>query len=744
MEKNSCGERYVSQSRLCDVAIQTTVLAMILASMWTSALADDASADVQGSDAAIPQLEEVIVTARKREENLQNVPDALTAFTATTIENAGIYHISDFMALTPNLTFEDGSAYYSGFYNLSMRGIGNAQDGWPSVSYIVDGVPADSTDSINSGSLEDIERIEVLRGPQSALYGFNAIAGAVNVVTQRPTNDYQFKGRISYGNGNDRQIAATASGPVVPDMLLFRVTATVRDDDGLFTSPSNGLDLGFMKQKQIRGRLIYKPVENLEIDVRASFDQEHNGSTYEDEVPSAAYINDFNPLYDARRGYAGFEDRQIYNLAARIQYDFSKVSLISVTAFSHLNQMIRASFCYDDPSDPLYPAPGGGAQCLLGTAFGRFATPGQPIDEFGDGPFNFRTVTQDVRLASRANDNINWIVGASGLSREEIEGFDAGTINAPDYSRTLVSPDWDIKRDVWWGFYGQVSGRITPKTELTFAGRYDDTNVKDTAYTNGNLTTIAPVPGPNGALENTQVNPTRAFQPKGQLSYHFTSDVMSYATVSRGFRAGFYNFGQYTIPEHTTNYEVGVKSTLWNQRMTANLALFHIDYSDQQFETVSNTYPYVISTTIPKTKITGAEYESHFRVSSEWTLGLAIGYLNAKVSDGTYSPAAPKLNVSPTVDFSQPLWNNSTFRLHVDDRYNSSLYLSTENTQPVPARNYLNARAGIDNGHFSYDLFVRNAQNTRQSTSAGGELVAGFIRYENLPRTYGVEIKASF
>ena len=133
------------------------VVTMLVCSIAVSHAADAVPADTDVSSPP-PRLEEVVVTARKRDENLQNVPDAVTAFTAETIENAGIRHIADFLALTPNVNFEDGGAFYSGFLNLSMRGIGNGQDGWPSVAYLVDGVPADSTDSINSGSLEDIER----------------------------------------------------------------------------------------------------------------------------------------------------------------------------------------------------------------------------------------------------------------------------------------------------------------------------------------------------------------------------------------------------------------------------------------------------------------------------------------------------------------------------------------------------------------------------------------------------------
>ena len=711
----------------------------------TAVAADETSTPAAGSGASL-QLEEVVVTARKREESLQNVPDAITAFTATTITDFGIEHVGDFAALTPNLTFQDGSAFRSGLINLSMRGIGNGQEGWPSVSYIVDGVPADSTDSINSGSLEDIERIEVLRGPQSALYGFNAIAGAINVITKRPTNDWVYEARALYGNGDDRQIGATVSGPIIPDTLLFRLSVSYRDDDGLIRSSSNGLDLDFKDQKQVQSRLIFKPIDNLEIDLHGDFDQEHNGSTYQDKLPSEAYIDNFNSAYDARRGFAGYDDRTLYRFAARIQWDFEPVSLISITGFDHIDQHLDSSVCYDDPSDPLLPAPGGGAQCLFGTAYGNAAAPGQPIDNFFDSLDNFRTLTEDLRVASRGNDTLQWTVGASTLHRKYLAGFDAGLILAPDRNYMSLYPAWNDKKDDWWGLYGQLIWKVTHQLELTAAARYDDETYRNTSFTDRTLATVVPVFDKNGNLEDTQKETADAFQPKGQASWRFTDDVMGYATVSRGFRAGYFNTGAFTLPEHTTNYELGLKSTFWDRRIIANAAVFHIDYSNQQFSTIIAQFPFRIAVTIPKTSINGAEYESTLLASRFVSFGLGLGYLNAVVADsGGQSPAAPRFNGNASADFTYPLVQDWKARLHVDDRYNSLQYLSTGDTQAVPAKNFVNLRAGVQSDHYDIAAFVRNATNERQAAIAGTpNFTGGYIRDQNEPRSYGIEVRASF
>ncbi len=169
--------------------LSATVLSA--AAALTAGVAWGADAADEGQAASSGSLEEITVTARRREENLQSVPDSITAFTAATIVNSGIKTIADLAQLTPSLNFRDGRAFAAGFSTTcACGGIGQGQQGWPGVAFIVDGVPTDSPDALTSGSLEDVERIEVLRGPQSALYGAGAIAGAINIITKRPTDEF--------------------------------------------------------------------------------------------------------------------------------------------------------------------------------------------------------------------------------------------------------------------------------------------------------------------------------------------------------------------------------------------------------------------------------------------------------------------------------------------------------------------------------------------------------------------------
>jgi len=690
------------------------------------------------------KLEQIVVTARRVEENLQNVPDAITVFSEAKLADFGVKTIEDVSNLTPNLSFHSGDAFEPGTFNITMRGVGTASGGWPSVSYTVDGVPQTSTDSMQRGALEDIERIEVLRGPQSALYGFNAIAGAINVITKRPTNDWHFGVDLLYGNGPDRQIGGTVSGAIVPDKLLLRLTAGYRDNDGLLSSPSNGLDLDFRKWKQVQGKLLFMPLDNLTLTLSGNWDKEHDGVTYEDKVPGEAFADDFSSAFNARRAYPGVQNRTLFTTAAHLQWDLDRFSVSGTVAYDHTDAQNDSTLCYDDPNNPLLPGPGGGAQCIISTAFGNSAAPGQVIDETFYEQRYGRIVTSDIRLASRGKSGIDWTVGASTFHRDSTDGSNLADILAPARTYVLIFPSWSVGTDKWWGVYGQAIWHASARIDLTMAARYDDETYEDTQYTDQTLSAIQPA-YQNGVLVNTQHQTANSFQPKGQLSYHLTDDTMGYLTISRGFRAGFFNFGLYTLPEHTTNYELGVKSTFWDRRVLMNAAAFYIDYSDQQYYTNIATPPFVVTLTIPKTNIEGAELETTMLASRYVTFGGSLGYLYSEVAHGGgWSPDTPRFNGNAYVDFTVPVSESWKARLHVDDRYNTRQYLGQGNTLPSPAKNFLNLRAGVQNGRYDIAAFVRNVTNEREQTQAGVAVAGGFLRFQNEPRSYGVEVKASF
>ena len=215
-------------------------------------------------------LEEVVVTARKRTENLQDVPISITAFSASQIRDAGIERPQDFIALTPNVSIVDAANV--GDTQVTIRGQYSTRDAESSFAYVVDGVLITNPNGFN-GELFDVEQIQVLKGPQGALYGRNASAGAIIVNTKRPTNE--FEGSIRVGAGSDSLVKAGGmiSGPLIEDKLLGRLAMSYRDTDGQFDNKFTGDDdkVNYSEETAVRGRMIWEPSEDPTIDAIASY-----------------------------------------------------------------------------------------------------------------------------------------------------------------------------------------------------------------------------------------------------------------------------------------------------------------------------------------------------------------------------------------------------------------------------------------------------------------------------------------
>jgi iron complex outermembrane receptor protein len=721
----------------------------------------DTKSDAQPAD--------IVVTARRREERLQDVPDAITAISSTTIVNSGIAGVDDFARLVPNLTFRNGKAFSGGDIRMSMRGIGNGQQGWPSVSFMVDGVPVDSLDNLGGGNYGDLERIEILRGPQSAVYGANAIAGAINIVTRDPTDTLSGNITAEYASGSDKKLQASVSGPLIPGVLRFRVFAEGRDSDGLVKSGSNGRNLDFAKEFRTRNELMFTPGDRLSLTLQGEYNKTRTGSTYQEKIANRADIDRFDGDVDPHRRLIGEERRELYRFSLRGTYDFGDAKLVSVMAYSNSKQTADSSLCYDDPDNPQTddsPAPGRQTTCLLGvTALGSAATAGGLVDEVFLGGDRSESFYHDTRLQSSGNGRFSWMFGGSYMSRRAENGFDlrwllAGPAGGASCGKTigynpsgcgaapLIFPLWNRRDDKWWGVYAQVGYDITDQLQLTLAGRYDNQRYRNTQFAERSFTTVVPVPDPGGVLVPMQKENKKSFQPKAQLSWKITPDVMTYLTYARGFRAGFFNTGAFTAPEKTDNYEAGLKTSFATDigRLVVNAAAFHIDYSNQQFSTVITTPPFRVPVTIPRTKINGVELETSLQLRGGLSFSASGGFLDARISNGGgRSPLSPKFTSTLAADYDGQLGGGFGLIVHADWRHSSSLDLNAAAVRDsVGAKNYINLRAGISRSGITLTGFVENLTSEREPTIEGAAIGTAYIRYFNDPRRYGVQLRYNF
>ncbi|MEM1261451.1 MAG: TonB-dependent receptor [Pseudomonadota bacterium] len=689
-------------------------------------------------DGSDTRLDEVVVTARQRSESLQEVPDAVTAFNAEKIERVGINSFESYVNQTPNFFARQG--FRAGVVFVTIRGITTGQQGFPPISYTVDGVKAGMLDSVNPGTLFDLERIEVLRGPQGALYGNGAIAGAVNIVTKAPGDSIGGEVRVGYAEGNDLTLQGTVSGPLIEDKVAFRLSGFARDTDGLIDS-TTGDDIDFIDQKSFRGQLLITPSEKLSIDLRASVSDINAGAAMQERFETLEQLNSFSgDAFSVDRGIVGEENRESTEVSAKIDIELPFATLTSVTSYTKLDQDLFGSASWLRPPAVGEPPAGG----IFGPILGANAAPGEPIDNFQDLADNFEVFFQDLRLTSSSDGAVRWIVGAEILRRETENNLDVGLQLAPEPG-TLVSlfGRFDDKEDDIFGVYGQVNIDLSDAWELTLAGRYDENDYDTRQFDPATGATIQNLDD-NGNLVDKLTASDSKFQPKVQLAYDWSDDLLTYFTYARGFRFGFFNTGNLTRPETTDNFEFGFKSTLADQRLTLNGALFVIDYSDQQQSVILPTPPFRATNNIPSTDIQGVELEFQWAATANWDFSGGFGYLDAEINELNVRPdGVPELTANLSAQYTTTLANDRDLFIRADWRHQGDFII---NDGPIlfdiDAVDLFNLRIGLEGERWMTSAFARNLTDEQFASDPG--FLGFFVRQYSLPRQVGAEFRYRF
>lgn len=684
----------------------------------------------RGESGAELRIEEIVVTSRRREESLQDVPDSVTVFTARAIEDAGIDDVADFVELTPNITLRE--AFRAGVTFITIRGITTGQQGWAPVTYVVDGVPAGSLDAINQGALVEIERIEVLKGPQSALYGAGAIAGAINVITKQPADELEVGAELSLAKNEDYRTTISVSGPIVEDRVKFRLDGYYRDADGIIeTNRGEGLD--FEEHAALRGRLLFD-LDAVSVDLRAHFSNIEAGAAFQEFLPPGAagfaLLDDFDASPGIERGIVGVEDRRFAEGSVKIDWNFGPATFTSITGYSEIDQSLFGSTSWQRPPAFGFCGPVGG--------------PGEPPDCFQRLGDDFEVFTQDLRLTSDGAARLRWLAGVSFLDREVVNLLRVGAAALDGSGNVVEGPApflnrIDERNDEFVGIYGQINYDLTPSLELTVAARYDRNDFDSTQFES--LALATPVPQPDGSLVLEERDDL--FQPKVQLSYDWNEDVMTYASIARGFRTGFFNTGNLTQEETTWNYELGAKSTLAGGRAVINAAVFYIDYSNQQFTRIVPPPQIRETDNIPETDILGLELEGTIRPVDNLDLGFGLGVTDAEVADGTDAPFTPLYTLNLSAQYSFLVGPQYDGMLRVDYRRQDSQFLERGEIFEIGEKDYVNARVSLGNDTWTVTAFGDNLTDERQANEINN-IGFGFIRVPNKPRSYGLELALRF
>lgn len=565
-------------------------------------------------------LEEVVITAQKRAEKLQDVPVAVTAFSAATIENAGIDRPSDFILLTPGVTLNESQN--AGNIAINIRGIGQVRNGNPPVAVLYDGVLQVSPNQFNQ-DLFDIERIEVLKGPQGALYGRNAIGGAMSIVTRQPTNDLEAQVKAGIGSGAEWRLGGSVSGALSPDKVLFRLSAAHRDFGGVIDNPTLGSNVDGYEDTAVRGLLKFLVSEDLTVDVRLAHSKTEGGAVYWVNTPEGqANNNDGNPIGNI----PGTNDRKLTEASVKVDYDMGFATLTSISAYNKVDEVFYGDLDF---------------------------TPLNILDQFQE--LNVKAYSQEIRLTSSDEGPLRWIAGAYYLDTKR----NLTTVAFADFGFFLGNPDGILETPLLntqddfkiksWAVFGQVDYDVSEQFNVSLALRYDDEKTDQT-----------PLRPTRGATRSVSFD---KLQPKVTGTWKFREGMLAYATYSEGFRGGGLNNSNAPAnlrqfdAETSKNFELGFKSSFLDNRLTLNAALYRTDFNDQQvfILDISPAALGQLGRNIEKSKLTGGELEVMARVSPGLDLSLGVAIMDSEITRFEDDPTAVGNNTPQTPDYTANL-----------------------------------------------------------------------------------------
>jgi iron complex outermembrane receptor protein len=686
----------------------------------------------QDDDQLRIKLPIVTVTAEKEPEEAQKAPVAVTAVPATTLFDAAVRSVSDAGNYAPNVFFHEFSARK--LSNVRFRGVGSSPSN-PGVTTYIDGVPQLHANT-SSIELADVEQVEFVRGPQSALYGRNAIGGLINITSARPAVD-RWGGQVvvPFGNFSTVETRGTLSGPVNAGTLAMGISFGYSGRDGYTVNDVTGNDLDSRSALFAKTQLLWTPSADWEARVILSGERARDGDYALTDL-GAARANPFH----VSRDYEGFTHRDIVSPTLQLRRAGQAIELSSTTGLVWWNTTDSTDLDYSPLS---------------------LAT--RSNDE-RDVQF-----TQEVRVASAKNAPIAmadavsfaWQAGATLFT----QNYEQDAIN--NYSPFVLSPFIPIPvsqltphaelDDVGFGLYGRGSFTFANRLEGTVGVRADFENKQallDTSFTPA----IAPPVSVRAEESFSDVSP------QFTVSYQLVPDRQTvYATASRGFKAGGFNAA--SLPgreaygeEHSWSYEAGVKTLLFNDRLAVNAAVFFLDWTDLQVNVPNPFVPgqfYIDNAAGATSK--GVEVDMTTRLFAGCDFFAGFGYSNARFDDGSVSSGVTvggnRLANTPnyTADFggqyAAAITPSASLYARAEVAFRGDYHYDDANTQGQDAYSLTTIRGGVRGSTLFAEAWIRNAFDTRYVPIAfayPGLAPSGFVGESGAPRTFGIRAGVTF
>ncbi len=683
-------------------------------------------------------LEEVVVTARKRAETLEEAPVSVRAFTADEIQAAGIQTPRDFIDLTPNVTLVETQNAGNAFINI--RGVSQARNSEMSAAVLVDGVlmpnPAQFTQQ-----LYDIQQIEVLRGPQGALYGRNAIGGAITIVTRQPGDE--FEGRIELGadSGPGYLLRGTASGPLGDsDAWKYRVSASYADTDGFIDNPYLDTEVDGFQDLAARARIVFEPSDTFNADLRFSTSQRDGGALY---FTIDAEADDTE--LDVRTNNLGYNERDIYNLSLKLEWNRDVGTFTSITAYDDLEELLAGDqFNFVPREESLinfFPI-GGIIQTLTGDTFADLSqTQYLESDAW----------SQEFRFISPAEARFRWIAGVYAIATDRYistgNQVDRGNGVFPVYRDPRVSlfvdptdpsPQLSLLADEQdnfaWAVFGQIAYDFTDTFEGTFSLRYDED-------TRENTTLTEPLYDPTGGIGITfgevREETWDELQPKLTLRYRPNDALTIYGDYSRGFRSGGFNQSGVgdAVPEPgvedifekqvADTLEGGIKSVYGGGRFATSLAVYFTEFENAYFFFFDPATSTQNLGSIPEVDYLGFELEGNAVFNDYLSAYYGVGYTDGEIQraadpadNGNQAPLVTEWTFNLGGTFRYPVGGGDMeFVTRLDYQYLGDTWWDPGNISVRSPINLVDLRIGFDvPDNWSLMLWAKNLTDEEYNT----------------------------
>lgn len=693
------------------------------------ALAIPAHAQEQGAQAEnTGGLDEIVVTAQRREENLRDVPIAINAITANALKDSGIADTSALVQAVPSLNFtRSGPSGIFVIRGVSTINGASGEEGSTAV-YVDDIYMPDLASTVNT--FNNIERIEVLNGPQGTLFGRNAVGGLIRVITRDPGDSPELNGQFGYGNYQTFQGQLYGATPLGENLGINLAFTGQNQGKGFGFNPTQNTDVKANNYWGLRSKLVAKPADGLKVTLSGEYFWTHDTTATNLWPISATGIA---ASQDSRAGYPSGTRIRVWNVSGKVEADLGPVALTSITSYRDLKN--HSDFDVDGNS-------------------------GDTLHLFYD--TRNRAFQQELRLASTDTDPLSWQIGAFYLHLvTDIDQVQAGAALGTNTSHIFTHGVTDSV-----SVFGEATYRLGSATYLTGGLRWTSDNRKlpigytDTVNSGGVVTLHRTNPLSSVTYSNLTF--------RAALRHELSDTANVYMSVNKGFKSGQFNlqspYDAPVRPQTIMAYEIGAKADLFDRRLRASLAVFHYDISDYQIR--SNIGGISALQNAAAVDVDGLDVNLEAAITPRFRVTAGASWLNSRyalfggpgtgvIAPGAYpadrpgnatgnkTTLAPNFSLSLGATYTVPLGDERELRLSANYAHKSSYFFEADNVLVQPAYDLFNASVEYQFAkHAALEFYIKNAfdelYNVQETTSVGQTALAG------PPRQYGANFKFNF